>query len=332
MRPFNYFIAVILLSSFLGCEMDEPIHPEDTPDLINTEACLSLKSGPIYYDDHGNKYLQLTFSQDTLSHLYSVLFEDGKKYNLSIKGESCITVDLLLLNSQNDTICSGMQGDVGCTRKYITWESTESDTFYIRASYTGEINFHVLDYQITFEELTINQLIWNDLILECSGDWFIDDNNYLALACHNSSYSKWARIANSLPTGYKLAFETGLHSGIPDIYTGVAFKANDEINDMVNLPQYCYEFKLLGPCGWELWRWQGSVSRDMGYTSVSLNRGEGSWNQVEAELSDNSIELSVNSELVRTVASGSDETGLYLTVDDQKNDTVYFRNIEIEEL
>jgi len=331
MRIITFFLTSVLLATLLSCEKERDLQNDDSSLESRSEAYLNLKSSEsIYSDENGNKYLSVIFSPDTLEHIYSVPFEKDKKYNLSIKGNYCGSVDFLLLNSNKDTLFDGEQGDIGLTRKYIVWQSNITDTFFISVCYTDDINFHTYEYYLTFEELTIHRINWKALTLDCSGDWFINSDDYLTLACHNSSYSKWAKIIDNSLFNYMLSFQIGLKSGIPDIYTGVAFFASDQLFEMVNLPDKCYEFKIIGPSSWELWTWTGGVGRDIGETLYSLNRGQGAWNEMQIEIVNDSVKLNVNSENVKSYKNLNFlDNGLYLTVDDQKDDTIYFKDIEL---
>ena len=69
------------------------------------EAHFALKSGQqVFEDENGNKYFSFNFNPDTLSHLYSIYFEQGKKYHLAVSGEYCVSVELLLLNTEKDLL------------------------------------------------------------------------------------------------------------------------------------------------------------------------------------------------------------------------------------
>lgn len=329
MRTTCILLISILIIALNGCKKgDDPpaVHEPSLSD--QAELFLFLKSGEsIYSDVEGNKYLSLTFNPDTLQHVYSILFEKDKKYNLSIKGNYCSPVDFLLLNPERDTLFHGEQGNIGNSRKYIVWQSTITDTLFLLIRYTEDINFHTYQYQVTFEEISVHALNWKGLSFECSGDWLIDQQDHLALVCHNSSYSKWARIVDNSLFNYDLEFKVGLKSGIPDIYTGTAFYANEELFEMVNLPSRCYEFKIIGPSTWEQWTWNQGVGRDWGETSTSLNRGEGAWNEMKMEILNDSIWLGVNGETVKSFKNISFmNNGLLLVVDDQKEDTVFFKD------
>lgn len=329
----NFIIlTTFLLITLISCEKKESETPNNESSLINqSKAHLFLKSGStIYSDDNGNNYLSIYFNSDTRYHIYSVLFVQDKKYRLSISGNYCGLVDFLLLNSKKDTLSYGEQGDIGITRKYIIWHSSITDTFFISVNYTDNINFHTYEYHLTFEEISANRLYWRGLALDCSGDWFINSNDYLTLACHNSSFSKWAKIVEDSLFNFKLCFQIGLKSGIPDIYTGVALFASDNINEMVNLPVRCYEFKVIGPSTWEFWVWNNSISRVWGVTPKSLNRGPGSWNEILVEKENYGYLIRLNNDTIKTNTNFFlKDNGLYLVVDDQKDDTVYFRDVEL---
>ena len=125
--------------------------------------------------------------------------------------------------------------------------------------------------------------------------------------------------------------EMSLASGTPDIYTGLAFLGSDDIREMNNMPQSCRELKILGPASWEVWYWSsGGVSRYWGTTATNLNMGLDAWNKLAIDNTQDTLELFVNDEMVdrfrNTLLLG---TGLYLVADDQKDDTLFFRNPEL---
>jgi hypothetical protein len=320
----------------LSCEKDRPMeeNPGTTESEIvkRTEAHLQLKSTESIYVDHaGNKYFSLNFNPDTLEHVYSVYFEEGKKYYLTIAGPQAYPVEMFLITDENDTLFYGETVDIPVMKKYIVWESTISDTLYVAVSYTEDINFHTYYYQLTFEELSIKKLYLNDIILECSGDWHIDQDDRLTLACHNTSYTKWLRIVDNTLFNYEFSYEVSLRSGIPDIYTGIAIYAVDDMQEMFNMPMNCYEFKILGPVSWEVWVWgNGGMGRYWGECATSLNRGEGAFNELSVKTDNDNVGLYVNSEKVDTFRNiNFMDNGLYITVSDEKEDTLYFDNIRL---
>ncbi len=332
MKTYFITLATFLILTFISCEKKDSDIPDDKSSLIKqSEAHLFLKSGStIYSDDEGNKYLSIYFDPETLHHIYSVLFVKDKKYRLSVSGNYCEPVDFLLLNSNRDTLAHGEQGDVGLTRKYIVWHSIITDTFFISVNYTDNINFHTYEYYLTLEEISTNRLYWRGLTLDCSGDWSINSDDYLTLACYSSSFSKWAKIVDDSLISFTLGYQIGLKSGIPDIYTGVAVFASDDIKEMVNLPEECYEFKIIGPATWEYWVWHGSISRTWGETPKNLNSGPGSWNELQIEKRNYGILVLLNNDTIKPPTSvWLRDNGLYLVVDDQKIDSVYFKDVEL---
>ena len=96
-----------------------------------------------------------------------------------------------------------------------------------------------------------------------------------------------------------------------------------------DLPDVCYEFKIIAPSTWELWMWSNGVARELGETSMDLNTGTGTWNEVKVKTQNDSVYLSVNDEEVKSFKNSNYiDHGLYLVVDDQKDDTVYFRDLQ----
>lgn len=336
MKTLQLLICAILLAAVTGCEKNLDLQEDENPfenELLEiSEAHFYLKSGEsIYRDTAGNKYYSFNFNPDTLQHIYTVYFEEGKKYYLTVSGENAYPVEMHLINSAMDTLFYGETVDIPIMKKYIVWESTVTDTMFVSVVYPEDINFHTYHLQLTFEELTITTLNWNNLILECSGDWFVNADNDLTLACHNSSYIKWVRILDNSLFNYDFSFSVSLKSGIPDIYTGVAIYAADEMIDMFNIPDGCYEFKIVGPVSWEVWTWFGDgLGRYWGETSVSLARGEGAWNSIRITTENDSVNTYVNDELVNEFRNLNFlDNGLYITVEDSKDDTVYFRNAQL---
>lgn len=332
----KYLWVVLLTAVLLSCEKNDTLGPDsattDTEIVKKSEAHLQLKSTEsVYTDNAGNKYYSLNFNPDTLEHVYSVYFEKGKKYYLTIAGEQAFPVEMHLITSENDTLFYGEITDVPTLKKYIIWESTISDTLYVAVSYTEDINFHTYYFQLTFEELSIKTLLYNGLTWECSGDWFIGHDNQLALACQNTSIVKWARIVDNTLFNYEFSCEVGLKSGTPDIYTGIVFYAADEIQDMYNMPMGGYEFKIMGPTHCNLWTWtEGGYGCQYAECSTRLNQGEGTFNDLSVKTDFDNITLYANSEEVyafRNVCFM--DNGLYLTVWDMKEDTLYFNNIRL---
>lgn len=335
MKLLSYIVLFFMAAVMLSCEKNDGLEEnpglEESELVKRSEAHLQLKSTEsIYTDQSGNKYYSFNFNPDTLEHVYSVFFEEGKKYYLTLAGENAYPVEIYLISATNDTLFYGEPVYIPIMKKYIVWESTISDTLYIAVAYTEDINFHTYYYQLTFEELSIKRLTLNDLTLECSGDWFIGEHNQLTLACHNTNYTKWARIVDNTLFNYEFSYEVGLKSGIPDIYTGIAFYAVDELQEMFNIPAACYEFKIVGPSSWEVWTWNNGVGRYTGYTEISLNRGEGAFNKLSLTASNDSAICYVNSEQVDAFRNNSFmDNGLYITVSDEKDDTLYFDNIHL---
>jgi hypothetical protein len=336
MKIKDFFKLILIIVAICGCEKSTNFQDESSISnndlIVLSEFHLQLKSGQtIYSDNSGNKYYTLNFNPDTLEHIYSVFLEKGKKYYITISGNQAYPVDMFLLTSSKDTLFYGETVDIPIMKKYIVWESNITDTMFVSLIYNEDINFHTYYYQLTFEELTIKRLIWDNLEFEYSGDWFINNDNYLTLVCHNSSYTKWVRIDDNSLNNFEFSYEVSLQSGIPDIYTGIAFYATDKMQEMFNMPIDCYEVKIIGPTSWEVWTWRyGGMGRYWGETQVSLNRGQGSWNNIFIKTSNDSVSLKVNNEQVNKFKNVHFmDNGLYITVTDNKVDTVYFKDIEL---
>lgn len=336
MKTIHLFISVILIASIFGCEKKDDLKDKTlstNDELVGlTEFHFQLKSSQsIYTDTTGNEYYSFNFNPDTLQHIYSIYLEEGKKYYITVSGEQAYPVEMHLLTSLKDTLFYGETVDIPIMKKYIVWKSTLTDTMYVSIAYKEDINFHTYNYQLTFEELTVHSLQWNDLILNCSGDWFINEDNYLTLACHNSSYTKWAKIEDNSLYNYQFSYLVSIQSGIPDLYTGIAFYATDNLQEMFNMPIDCYEFKIIGPTSWEVWIWgDGGMGRYWGETPVSLYRGENSWNEIYVKTLNDRANLKVNHAQVDSFRNVNFmDNGLYITVTDNKEDTVFFKDIQL---
>jgi hypothetical protein len=336
MKNILFFSAVTIILSTMSCEKDTETKVDSNQTenelLDKSEAHFSLKSGQtIYADKSGNKYYNFNFNPDTLERIYSVYFEEGKKYYLTVSGENAYPINMYLLTSNKDTLFYGETVDIPIMKKYIVWESTVTDTMFVDLAYSEEINFHTYNYQLTFEELTIHTIQWNNLTLECSGDWFVNSDNILTLICYNSSYIKWARIVDNSLFNFDFSYKVSLKSGIPDIYSGIAFYGSKELQEMFNIPIGCYEFKVIGPMSWETWVWSdGGMGRYWGEIPTSLLRGENSWNELKVKTFNDNFELSINSEIVDSAKNVHFmDNGLYITIEDSKADTIFFKDITL---
>lgn len=331
MKSLKIFAGLIILLSLWCCNKDNDLIPDRQTLTERSEEYLSLKSGEsIYSDSTGNEYYTFSFNPDTTERVFSVRFEAGKKYYLTVSGEQAYFVDMKLLNSARDTLFFGETADIPIMKKYVVWESDEDETMFILVRYTDDINFHTFTFHLTFEELTTHSLYWNDFILECSGDWLINSENFLMLACHNTAYVKWARIVDNSLFNYDFSCSIGLLSGIPDLYTGIGIYGSELPDEMFNMPA-CYEVKILGPASWERWIWNGFIAREWGNTPTSLNRGEGMWNTMRVTTLNDYIEFYVNEVKVTSFNNVYFmDNGLYLTVMDTKSDTVFFKDLILD--
>lgn len=333
------YIALVLSFVFLGCQKDPVENPGNIPTEINladsAERFLRIeKNKQIFIDENQNTYIPLSFDYQHLSHIFGVFLEKDVKYTISISGNSvsCEPIDFILLTSALDTLFRGEQGNISSTRKYICWTSDVSDTFYISSKYRYGINFHTYDYQLTFEELSTKVIQWGNLKFDCSGDWFVNDLGYLTLACHNTLSEKWAKVMDDSLYNYDFSYLVSPESGIPDSYAGIACYASGNIFDMMNMPASCYNIAVAGPSTWRLEYWYmetgGGVGYDWGTTSQNLAIGAGSWNKISVTTFSDSIAYSVNSEEVKRIRNLSFmKNGLYITVEDSKKDTLFFKEI-----
>lgn len=336
-----FCISVLIGLVLLGCQKDPVDIPWHTQTEINladsAERFLRIeKNKQIYLDENQNAYFPVSFDYQHLSHIYGVYLEKDVKYTISISTNnfSCDPIAFNLLTSDLDTLFKGEQANMSYTRKYICWTSNVSDTFYISSQYKDDINFHTYNYQLTFEELSTKVIQWENLKFQCSGDWFVNDQGYLSLACNNTLYSKWAKVINDSLYNYDFSYLVSPESGIPDSYTGIACYASENIFDMLNMPASCYNISVAGPSTWKLEYWYmetgGGISFDWGTTSQNLAIGAGSWNKISVTTFGDSIAYSVNSEEVKRLRNLSFmKNGLYITVEDSKNDTLFFNNIKL---
>lgn len=336
MKTIN-FILLILVLFILSCNKEKIDDNKDQDGLAAlSEESLYLKSGQqVYSDENQNEYLTVLFDNNTLSHIYGIYMEKNKRYNISISGPDGYSMDFNLLKSNKDTLFKGEYVMEYPPRKYITWTSNVSDTFYISIKYIGDINFHTYEYHLTFEELTTKELMLGNINFLCSGDWFINDRGYLALICHQTSVTKWAKIQNDSLYNYKFSYDVGQASGRPDNYIGIDCYASKDIFDMYNIPSSGYVFDVMGPASWRISYWYagtgGGVGFEYGNFAQNIELGKGSWHNISLTTFGDSIACSGNNEVVKTFRNLSFmDNGLYLTVEDKKQDTIVFRNITLE--
>jgi len=333
------YTSAVLSFVFLGCQKDPVENPGNITPEINladsAENFLTIeKNMYIYTDENHNAYIPVSFDYNHLSHVFGVYLEKDKKYNISISSNTNTTyfLDFTLLTSVADTLFKGEQGNPGYTKSYIYWTSSVSDTFYVSVKFKSDINFHTYDYQMTFEEVSIRLIEWGNLKLSCSGDWFINDQGYLSLTCHDSKYEKWAKVMDDSLFNYEFSYLVSPESGIPDSFTGIACYASENIFDMMNMPESCFNLAVAGPSVWRLEYWYmdtgGGVGYDWGNTSQNLSMGKGSWNKIALITYGDSLVYAVNNEEVKRQRNFYFmKNGLYITVEDSKNDTLFFKDL-----
>lgn len=326
------FLLLIPALILVGCEKDET--PDDARSELEkrTEKILSIKSTEqVYTDEDKNEYIDFEFDINKTACTYGVYLLKGKKYNISVSGPEIQIVDFNLLRSNLDTLFFG-EWNMMNSQKYIAWTSDVSDTFYVDIKYTGEINFNTYTYRLTFEELTTKELQWNNLNLLCSGDWLVTDEGYLALACHQTMYRKWAKIENDSLYNYQFSYDISNQSGIPDNFAGIACYAGSTVADMFNMPVPCYNLFVDGPAFWSLEAWfgDGSVGREFGNTSTNIRNGAGQWNTFGLETCGDSVRCIINDENVYSFRNVHFMTnGLYIVIEDSKRDTIYLKDIAL---
>jgi hypothetical protein len=331
MRNLYYFllIPVLILS---GCEKEDKQDDHGNELEKRAEKILSIKSTQqVYTDENSNEYIDVVFDINKTSCTYGVYMLKGKKYNISIAGPNIQIMDFNLLKSNLDTLFFG-EWNMMNQQKYIAWTSDVTDTFYVDLKYNGDINFNTYEYRLTFEDLSTKELKWNNLNLLCSGDWLIDDKGNLALACHQTSYRKWAKIQNDSLYNYRFSYNITNQSGMPDNFAGIACYAGNDIFDMFNMPLPCYNFFVDGPAFWslEFWFEDHSMGREFGNTSANIKIGVGSWNNFGIETFGDSIRCFVNNENVYKFRNVLFMTnGLYIVIEDSKRDTVYLKDITL---
>jgi hypothetical protein len=329
------FILTFCITMVLGCQdKDDDNKPLQTDDLSKrAEKYLSLKSTQqIYVDENNNEYLSVVFDIDKKSSVYGIFMEKDKKYYISVSGSESYNLEFLLLKSNCDTLFTGEYVMDLHPRKYIAWTSNVTDTFYIEITYMGDINFHSIEFHITLEELSNKFLESNNLKLTCSGDWFIDEDGILGLICHQTNTTKWAKILNDSLYNYEFSYNAFNATGKPDNYVGIACYASSIIFDMENIPASCYKFDIVGPASWRISNWfmetGGGASFIYGNTAQNLKIGVGNCNNVLLKTYGDSISCSVNSQTVTSFRNlHFINNGLFITVEDTKQDTIYFKDI-----
>jgi hypothetical protein len=331
---FTVLISLFVSLFLTGCEkQDIESNPKDLSKL--KERNLYLKSGQqIYTDENKNEYLNISFDANNLSHVYGIYLEKDKKYNISVSGDNCFILDFNLLKSNRDTLFKGEDVMGIPQRKYITWTSDVSDTFFLSIKYDGDINFHTYDYRLTFEELTTKELSSNNIGFLCNGDWFINEKGYLTLICHQTGVTKWAKIQNDSIYHFTFSYNVSQVSGKPDNYVGIDCFASGRIFDMFNIPALGYLIDVIGPASWRLSYWNmissGGVGFEYGNLSHNLPIGMGSITNISVVTFGDSMSFSVNNEMIKRCRNlNSLENGLYITVEDTKQDTIFFRDLKL---
>jgi hypothetical protein len=173
---------------------------------------------------------------------------------------------------------------------------------------------------------------FDNLSLMCSGDWFINPDGYLTLAGHQTQYLKWAKVMDESLYNYEFSYQISPRSGIPDSYTGIACYASKNIFDMMNTPESGFVFDITGPASWRLAHWYtNGTGYEYGETTHNFAIGAGSWNSVSVHTFADSVSFGVNGEeAIRLRNIGYMDNGLYITVEDTQNDTMFIKDLVLK--
>ncbi len=335
MRTFRLIMLMFTLLSFAACSNDEkddtvPGDPTSLESMV--EKDLSLKDGrKVYADDSQNEYHTVIFDADHLVHVYKVNLDQGKKYRMSISGDVAYDIDFLLMRSEEDTLFRGEYQMELPPRTQIYWTANSTGIYYLKAS-MQDVNFHTYTCRLIVEEITTISMEYGGLNLQCSGDWFMSPQGKLAVALHETGTFKYARIMHD-KINYTFSMMVSRSSGRPDNYIGIDCYASPGIWDGDNIPASGYLFDVIGPASWRLsyWHPQGSVGFEYGTLPENLPLGSSYQYETGVRTIGDSIAFSVNGiELKKMRNEWMLDTGLYIVVDDTKQDTIYF-NLSFDE-
>ena len=311
-----------------ACEKENP--PEPTLDI---EYHFSLKSGEIAYaDEDGNFYYTGVFDKDTLQKNYSITIEKDIDYRLSLFDVNCDNVEFLFLEPDMDTLYHGEQANQANTLQYINVNSPVADTFFITLRYTGDINFHKMEFHLAIEDVTIAELEWAGHLWEGTRDWTVNREGDLEIAMHKTGIYRWLRLKESNLLNYETEVSMAFKSGLPETLAGITSNGSTDIRANANVPMQGYSFLIKGPYSFQVWyaHGTGGTGFEYGYTSERLNTGE-TPNKIHLSNIDDHLEYSVNDEKVYELDNRSFMTSyLYLMVEDSKQDTLVFSDFNLE--
>lgn len=318
-----------------GCSKEDKNEPGNTATSLEAiaEADLTLKDGShIYRDAWGNEYYNVLFDADHLSHVFKITLEQGKNYRMTIVSQCAYSIDLLLLRSESDTMFHGIDFMELPPKRVMYWKPNSTGTYYISTSYISDINFSTCTGRLVVEEITTNMLQYGDLSFECSGDWLLTQSGELAVALHNNGAQVWAKLMHN-SYNYRFGYDLTQASGRPDNYIGIDCYASAEIFEPENMPMSGYVFDVVGPGEWRIsyWHPQGGVGFEYGFLPQNLPLGRENWHNIGVETFSDSIAFSVNGDVMECIRNHSMlDNGLYILADDNKIDTLFFKNIVFE--
>lgn len=336
---FLLFIAIIL-NIFTGCKKDEikdnQASTSDTmrisfriPTLLESlsEKDLTIPSGEcIYHDEQGNEDINFEFDHNHVRHLFEINLEEDKCYRFSMILEGPYEYDFLLLNSDNDTISIGIE-NISPFGRHINWTPSETGTYYISSRVLRTINFQTLSSCLVIEEVKHQDLSIDGFNFACSGDWFISNQGYLALAMHKSGMHNWAILKTEIDS-CQFSFYVSQASGFFRGAVGFTCFASENLVEEYNIPKKGYDFYIKGPCDW---RFEHNGWCENGEIPQNLPMGTSYWYNLGFKTDNNRIFYLYNNEIMYTSSHDNTYKKFYLMVNDTEKDTVYFKHFTLLE-
>lgn len=319
-----YLVIGIL---FFGCEKDE----EDNPDNMGLNITKFLPIDTVkraYYDSFQNRYESNTFTADSTVFNYSVNLESGVLYRVLLYGFMMDKVDLTLLDLDSIVYAEGVQANVGYTAQFFTFEGIENDTMVIQVRSEDSYNLNKTFY-LSFEEVGTYVLTWKGYNWICDGDWEVNTEGHLVCYGHSSGFSKWAKLTDTTLATYNAELEIFIEDGNLSNFVGMAVEADDDINQMINLPRPAKQFKIRAINAWEMW-WinSNSVGREWGNLNNIYLQGT---NYISADVQIDSISTFVNQEMAISIFNNMPEyNGFYITFEDTEKDSCIYTNIDFQ--
>ncbi len=278
-----------------------------------------------YYNSDNKRYLEKSFTTDSLTYEYNIVLEKGKKYRFLIYGMQMQDVNLSLTNSSSVLVAEGVQADVGLTAKFFKYEPVENDTFMVKIS-TEDQNLAGKTFFLAIEEINSYEITWLGRTWICDGDWSVDAKDKLTFKGYNSGFSKWMKLKDNNLRNYTsvLVFET--ETGVLPTFVGLACNATDSIWDMLNLPEQANEFKITGSNTWEFWWINNSVGREVG-TFKNDNNNVYSMGITKSD----SVTCFVNDNIACKYGYNSTTNkGFYIIIEDKNVDEFVFTDFDIQ--